>query len=185
MAAALRPASPTVSGAAARSIHRVTLLHASGLVSGALIMGLLLALARALMIGAGLRPLLVIPVGIALVAAVLQCAGVPVPQSSWQVPEYWRRSIDAGILPVAYGVILGFGVFTAVVVGAFWVFAAASFLYPPPAALAGWLAYACGRTAGFGFALRLRQLERIFLSARARMGLIAGSTLIAALVVFT
>ena len=185
MAAALRPASPTVSGAAARSVQRVTLLHASGLVCGALIMGLLLALARALMIGAGLRPLLVIPAGITLAVAVLQCAGLPIPQSSWQVPEYWRRSLDAGILPVAYGAILGFGVFTAVVVGAFWVFVAASFLYSPPVALIGWLAYACGRTAGFSFGLRRRQLERIFLSARTRMGLVVGSTLIAALVVFT
>ena len=185
MAAALRPGSPTVSGAAARSVHRVTVLHATGLVSGALVMGLLLALARALAIGAGLRPLLAIPAGVALVAAVLQWVGVPVPQSSWQVPEYWRRSIDAGLLPVAYGAILGFGVFTAVVVGAFWVFAAASFLFSPPVALAGWLAYAGGRTAGFGFALRLRRLERILLSTRTRMGLVVGSTLIAALVVFT
>jgi hypothetical protein len=166
-------------------MHRVTVLHAAGLVFGALVMGLLLALARALAIGAGLRPLLVIPAGVALVAAVLQCAGLPVPQSSWQVPEYWRRSIDAGLLPVAYGAILGFGVFTAVVVGAFWVFVAASFLFSPPLALIGWLAYACGRTAGFGIALRLRRLERIFLSARTRRGLVAGSTLIAALVVFT
>lgn len=185
MAAALRPGSPTVSGATARSVHRVTALHAAGLVCGALVMGLLLALARALAIGAGLRPLLVIPAGVALLAAVLQWVGVPVPQSSWQVPEYWRRSIDAGLLPVAYGAILGFGVFTAVVVGAFWVFVAASFLYSPPVALAGWLAYAGGRTAGFGFALRLPRLERILLSVRARMGLVVGSTLIAALVVFT
>ena len=185
MAAALRPGPPTVSGAAAKRVHRVTVLHAAGLVSGALVMGLLLALGRALMIGAGLRPLLVIPAGVALTAAVLQCAGARLPQSSWQVPEYWRRSVDAGILPVAYGAILGFGVFTAVVVGAFWVFVAASFLFSPPVALIGWLAYACGRTAGFSFALRLRRLERIFLSARTRMGLVIGSTLIAALVVFT
>jgi hypothetical protein len=185
MAAALRPGSPTVSGAADQRVHRVTVLHAAGLVSGALVMGLLLALARALMIGAGLRPLLVIPAGVALTAAVLQCAGVPVPQSSWQVPEYWRRSIDAGLLPVAYGAILGFGVFTAVEVGAFWVFVAASFLCSPPVALAGWLAYACGRAAGFSFALRVPRLERIFLGARPRMGLVVGSTLIAALVVFS
>ena len=185
MAAALRPGSPTVSGAPARSARRVTVLHAAGLVSGALTMGLLLALARAVMIGAGLRSLLVIPAGVALVVAVLQCIGAPIPQSSWQVPEYWRRTIDASLLPVAYGAILGFGVFTAVVVGAFWVFVAATFLYSPPVALIGWLAYACGRTAGFGFALRLRQLERIFLSGRTRMTLVVGSTLVAALVVFT
>lgn len=185
MAAALRPGSPAVSGAGTITARRVTVLHGAGLVSGALIMGLLLALARALMIGAGLRHLLVVPAGIALVVALLQCAGIPVPQSSWQVPEYWRRSIDAGILPVAYGAILGFGVFTSVVLGAFWVFVAATFLYSPQVALIGWLAYACGRTAGFSFGLRLRQLERIFLTTRARMGLVVSSTLIAALVVFT
>jgi hypothetical protein len=185
MAAALRPGSPTVSGAVARSARRVTALHAAGLVSGALTMGLLLALVRSVMIGAGLRSLLVMPAGLALAAAVLQCAGVPVPQSSWQVPEYWRRTIDAGILPVAYGAILGFGVFTAVVVGAFWVFVAATFLYSVPVALIGWLAYAGGRALGFSFAVRLRQLERIFLNGGARMGLVIGSTLVAALVVFT
>ena len=185
MAAALRPASPTVSGAAARSVQRVTLLHASGLVCGALIMGLLLALARALMIGAGLRPLLVIPAGITLAVAVLQCAGLPIPQSSWQVPEYWRRGMDTDLLPVAYGVILGFGVFTSVVVGAFWVFVAGTILYPVPLALTGWLAYACARAAGFCFAVQIPQLERILLNARKRRGLIAIATLVATVVVFT
>jgi hypothetical protein len=126
-----------------------------------------------------------VPVVIALILAVLQCVGFPLPQSSWQVPEYWRRAVDAGILPVAYGAILGFGVFTAVVVGAFWVFAALTLLYPAPAAVLGWLAYACGRIAGFGFALRLRQLERILLTARTRVALTGGSALAAALIVFT
>jgi hypothetical protein len=185
MAAALRPGSPAVSGAGRTSVHRVTALHAAGLLAGALIMGLLLALGRALMIGAGLRAVLIIPVAAALALAVLQCAGVPIPQSSWQVPEYWRRAVDADILPVAYGAILGFGVFTAVVVGAFWVFVTVTFLYPAPVVLIGWLAYACGRLAGFGFALRLRQLERVLLTAGRRTGLIVGSTMIAALVVFT
>ena len=61
----------------------------------------------------------------------------PIPQSSWQVPEYWRRAVDADVLPVAYGAILGFGVFTAVVVGAFWVFVAVTLIYPAPVAAAG------------------------------------------------
>jgi hypothetical protein len=185
MVAALRPGRPAVSGAAPKSVHRVTVLHSAGLLCGAVIMGLLLALLRALLVGAGLRSLLVIPVAIALVLAFLQCAGLPVPQSSWQVPEYWRRTIDADILPVAYGAILGFGVFTAVVVGAFWVFVAVTFRYPAPVAVLGWLAYACGRITGFSLALRLGRLERILLTARTRMGLVTGSALIAALVVFT
>lgn len=185
MAAALRPGSPAVSGAAPKSVRRVTVLHGAGLASGALIMGLLLAFARAVMVGAGLRSALIVPAGMALALAFLQCLGLAVPQSSWQVPEYWRRSVDAGLLPVAYGVILGFGVFTAVVVGAFWVFVAATLLYPAPVALAGWLAYACGRAAGFCFALQRRELERILLTTRGRRGLVVSATLIAALVVFT
>lgn len=185
MVAALRPGTPAVSGAAPTSVRRVTVLHAGGLLCGALLMGLLLAFARALLVGAGLRSLLVIPAGAALLLALLQCAGLPVPQSSWQVPEYWRRAVDADILPLAYGAILGFGVFTAVVTSAFWVFVALTLACPAPVALAGWLAYACGRIAGFSAALRLQRLERILLTARKRTGLIVGSTLIAALAVFT
>ncbi|HEY2578713.1 MAG TPA: hypothetical protein VGI74_20610 [Streptosporangiaceae bacterium] len=185
MAAALRPGSPAVSGERPNPARRVIALHGAGLLAGAGIMGLLLVLVRALMVGAGLRFALIVPAGLALAIALLQCAGLPVPQSSWQVPEYWRRAIDADILPVAYGAILGFGVFTAVVVGAFWVFLAATFLYPAPVALAGWLAYACGRAAGFCLALPVRRLERVFLTARKRRGLILSTTLLAALVVFT
>jgi hypothetical protein len=166
-------------------VHRVTVLHGAGLAAGALIMGLLLALGRAVMVGAGLRSVLVIPAAIALAVAVGQCGGLPVPQRRWQVPEYWRRAVDADILPVAYGAILGFGVFTSVVVSAFWVFVAVTLIYPAPVAVAGWLAYAGGRIAGFCLALRLQRLERILLTAGKRRGLIAGSTLIAALVVFT
>jgi hypothetical protein len=184
MAAALRPGAPAVSGAHWNPAHRVAVLHAAGLFAGAAIMGLLLVLVRALMIGAGLRFLLIVPAGVALAIALLQCAGLPVPQSSWQVPEYWRRVIDADFLPVAYGAILGFGVFTAVVAGAFWVFVAATILYPAPVALAGWLSYACGRSAGFCLALPVRQLERVFLTLRKKRKLIVGTTLLAALTIF-
>jgi hypothetical protein len=185
MAAALRPGRAAVRGTARNPVHRVVVLHGAGLAAGALIMGLLLALGRAVLVGTGLRSVLVIPAVIALALAVGQCAGLPLPQSRWQVPEYWRRAVDADILPVAYGAILGFGVFTAVVVGAFWVFVAVTLIYPAPVAAAGWLAYAGGRIAGFCLALRLQWLERIFLTAGKRRGLIAGSALIAALVVFT
>ena len=183
MAAALRPGRAAVSGPPRHPARRVTLLHGAGLACGALVMGLLLALVRAVAVGAGLRSLLIAPAGLALALALAQCAGLPVPQSSWQVPEYWRRTVDAGILPVAYGAILGFGVFTAVVVAAFWVFAAATLLFPAPVALLGWLAYAAGRLAGFSVALRLRELERILLTTGSRAGLVVGSTLLAALVV--
>ena len=185
MAAALRPGPAAVSGASPKSVSRVTALHGAGLLVGAAIMALVLSFIRALLVGGGLRLLLIIPAAVALVVAFLQCAGLPIPQSSWQVPEYWRRGMDADILPVAYGVVLGFGVFTSVVVGAFWVFVAGTLLYSVPLALTGWLAYACARAAGFCFAVQIPQLERILLNARRRRGLIVVSTLIATLVVFT
>jgi hypothetical protein len=184
MAAALKPGSPAVSGIRTKPVHRIVVLHGAGLFAGAGIMGLLLVLVRALMVGAGLRFLLIVPAAVALAIAFLQCAGLPVPQSSWQVPEYWRRAVDAGFLPVVYGTILGFGVFTAVVTGAFWVFVAATILYPAPVALAGWLAYACGRAAGFCLAPPVRQLDQVFLTLRKKRKLIIGTTLLAALAVF-
>jgi hypothetical protein len=148
-------------------------------------MSLALALAGSLVTAAGLRFVLWVPVGVALALAVLQSAGLGIPQSSWQVPEYWRRTLDAGTLPVAYGAILGAGVFTAVVVGAFWVFMAVTLLCTAPLALIGWSAYAAGRLIGFRLALQMhRPLERIFLTAFQRRGLIIATTMLAALVVF-
>lgn len=182
MAASLQPA---VSGATPRSIRRVTALHGGGLFAGAAVMSLALALTGSLLTAAGLRFVLFIPVGAALALAVLQSAGLGIPQSRWQVPEYWRRTLDAGMLPVAYGVILGGGVFTAVVVGAFWVFVAVTLLCAAPLALIGWSAYAAGRLIGFRLALqRRRPLERIFLTAFQRKVLIIATTMLAAMVVF-
>jgi hypothetical protein len=67
MAAALRPGSPVVSGKPTKPVRRVVVLHGAGLFAGAAIMGLLLVLARALIAGAGLRFLLVVPAGLALI----------------------------------------------------------------------------------------------------------------------
>lgn len=182
MAAALRPA---VSGATSRSLRRVTLLHGAGLFAGAILMGLMLALVRGAAIALGLHSVLVIPAAAGLVLAVLQCVGGGLPQSPWQVPDYWRRTLDVDTLPIAYGVLLGLGVFTAVVVGAFWVFVAATLIYAAPLALVGWSAYALGRLIGFRAALQVQPLERIFLTARQRRVLIAVTTVIAAMVIIT
>ncbi len=180
MAASLRPA---VSGAIPSSARRVTALHGFGLLAGAGIMSLALALAGAVMVAAGLRYALTLLVYAALALAVLQSAGLRLPQSRWQVPEYWRRMLDADVLPVAYGAILGFGAFTSVVVGAFWVFLAATTLHTAPVALIGWSAYAAGRIAGFRFGLRHEPLERIFLTAHRRRTLVIGTTALALLAV--
>lgn len=176
MAASLRPA---VSGATTGSPQRVTVLHGVGLFAGAVIMSLALALAGAFMGVMGLHHLLLLLVYLALVLAILQSVGVPLPQSRWQVPEYWRRMLDADVLPVAYGAILGFGAFTSVVVGAFWVFLAATTLHTAPVALIGWLAYAAGRISGFCFGSRHQPVERIFLTTHRRQALVIATTALA------
>jgi hypothetical protein len=182
MASSLQPA---VSGATPKSLRRVTARHGGGLLAGAVVMSLMLALVGSLAIAAGLRSIFVLLVSIALALAVLQSFGLRIPQSRWQVPEYWRRTLDAGTLPVAYGAILGFGVFTAVVVGAFWVFVAATLLYTAPVALIGWTAYAFGRMIGFRLALQVQPLERILLTAFQRRAVIIATTMLATLVVVT
>jgi hypothetical protein len=179
MAASLRPA---VSGATSKRLRRVTALHGAGLIAGAILMSLVLALLGSLVVAVGLRSILIVPVAIALALAVLQSIGIRLPQSGWQVPEYWRRALDAGTLPVAYGAILGLGVFTAVVVGAFWVFVAVTLRYPAQIALIGWSFYALGRLTGFRLALQVWPLERIFLTAFQRRILIIVTTMLAALI---
>ena len=181
MAASLRPA---VSGASAKYIRRVTTLHGAGLMVGAIVMSLALALLGSIVTAMGMRLILLIPVLVAVALAVLQSMGVRLPQSRWQVPEYWRRTLDAGTLPVIYGAILGLGVFTAVVVGAFWVFLAETLRYPAPVALIGWSAYAVGRMTGFRLALQVQPLEKIFLSASRQRLLIIATTVLATLVAF-
>lgn len=87
--------------------------------------------------------------GAASLATVSQLAGRRPPQSHWQVPSVWRQTVDPTILPLAYGFLLGMGVWTAVVVSAFWAFLAATPLMSPWVALVGWLIYAAARGAGF------------------------------------
>jgi hypothetical protein len=179
MAASLRPA---VSGATAKHLRRVTALHGAGLIVGAIVMSLVLALLGSLAIALGMRSVLLVPVGVAIALAAMPSIGFRLPQSRWQVPEYWRRTLDAGSLPVAYGAILGLGVFTAVVVGAFWVFVAVTLRYPAPLALIGWLSYALGRMTGFRLALQVQPLERIFLTTHQRRALIISTAMIGTLV---
>jgi hypothetical protein len=179
MAASLRPA---VSGATRTQLRRVTVLHGTGLIFGAIVMGLIVGLLGSLIGALGLKWIPVMLIGIALALSALQSIGFGVPQSRWQVPEYWRRVLDAGTLPIAYGAILGLGIFTAVTVGAFWVFLAISLRYPAPIALIGWSFYALGRLTGFRLALQARPLERIFLTQMQQRLLIISTTAFAALI---
>jgi hypothetical protein len=180
MAACLRPA---VSGAPRNALRKVIALHGVGLLAGALVMGLVLAVIGSALGSVGLRSVATVVVGLSVVVAVLQVAGLRVPQSPWQVPDYWRRTLDPGVLPIAYGAILGTGIFTAVVVGAFWVFVALTLLFAPSIALLGWIAYAMGRVVGFAVVLQTEPLERIFISAGQRRTLVLATAMFAAIVV--
>jgi hypothetical protein len=182
MAASLRPA---VSGATRKAVRRVTLMHGLGLVLGATFAGLVLVAIGSAVRGVGLSIFYQSLLFAALLVAVLQWFGLRLPQSSWQVPEYWRRHFDLDILPLAYGWILGMGVFTAVVVGAFWVFFVGTGVAAPATALLGWMAYAVGRVIGFRLALATPELETIFLTTRKRLILVILTTLLAALVAVT
>jgi hypothetical protein len=179
MGASLRPA---VSGATPAA-RNVTVLHVAGLLAGSALMGLVLAVAGAAVLSAGLRPAVNVLVGIAVLLSILQCAGVRLPQSRWQVPEYWRRTLDGGVLPVAYGAILGLGVFTAVVVGAFWVFVAAAPMHTAPVVLLAWGAYGLGRSIGFVVSMRIERLDRLMLSGLQRKLLILATAILATVAV--
>lgn len=179
MAASLRPA---VRGATGKHLRGVLALHGAGLIVGALLMALVLALLGSALTATRLMWIPIVLAGTALALAALQIAGFGLPQSRWQVPEYWRRTLDAGMLPVAYGAILGLGIFTAVTVAAFWVFLVITLRFPAPVALAGWAAYAIGRLIGFGLALQVRPLERIFLTHVQEKVLVIATAIFAALV---
>jgi hypothetical protein len=174
MVASLRPA---VSGGTPSSILRVSIVHGLGLLLGALLMGLVLVVVGSAASTIGARQACQVLLLVALAVAVLQCFGVKVPQSRWQVPEYWRRFLDPDVLPFAYGSILGMGVFTAVVVGAFWGFVVATSIYGALPALLGWLAYGAGRAIGFRAAI---QMPEMALSDRQRWWLTLATTLLAA-----
>lgn len=127
----------------------VAISFGAATLAGSLLAGTVLATVGAVLAAAGLGVLTVSALVGTSVLAFAQVVGQRPVQSRWQVPERWRRQLDVDVLAVFYGFILGFGVFTAVVVSAFWVFAAATLLVPLPVALAGWAMYGLVRVGGF------------------------------------
>jgi hypothetical protein len=138
---------PAVSGVGRGS--KVAAIHLAALVVGALGTALVLALLGAALRAAKLGWLPVALVGISVLLGVLQVAGVPAVQSRWQVPERWRRLMDVDVLAAFYGLLLGVGGLTAVVVSAFWIFAALSLVVDPRIVVLGWVSYAVVRGVGF------------------------------------
>jgi hypothetical protein len=180
MVGALRPAGR----GAARSMRRTTLFHSIGLLVGSLITGLVLASIGDLLRRTDLKGVSGIVLGCSLILVLLQEAGMPPPQSTWQVPEEWRRALDMDVLAGIYGFILGFGVFTSVVLSAFWVFVALSLFAPPLATILGWVTYASVRAIGFAAATRRHRGSPRFLSGAQRRVLLHGSVIVSIAAVF-
>ena len=152
-----------------RLARTVVVAHVGGLLAGSLLMGGALAIIGA---AAGGSSWTVAPAVVAFVLALGQALGRRPVQSRWQVPEAWRRGMDLGFLAGLYGLLLGIGVLTAVVVSAFWVFFALSIAVPPTIALGGWLAYAAARGIGFVVTARRGEAEVSAIPDLARAALI-------------
>lgn len=129
--------------------RRALMIHAGGLVLGSGVMA-----AGLFLVGTGLRTLLgeealVYAAGIAsLIWAVTTALGrgAPYPRSGWQVPETWRQTLPFRFTVGAYGVLLGLGFLTDVVLPTFWILVALSLALPSlVAVLVAWFAYAAGR----------------------------------------
>lgn len=137
---------PTVSGNRKRSVSAI---FVASLVAGSTTMALVL-----ISVGTGARAVggetvLTLIVLVACGVTLFQILATRTLQSSWQVPEIWRRHFEIDILAAAYGYILGLGFPTAVVVSAFWIFVALTLAAPAHVALIGWIAYALVRGLGF------------------------------------
>jgi hypothetical protein len=127
-------------------------IYTLGLSAGALVVALVLVTA-----GVAMRAARVELVGeallfIALATVLFQAFSGKVIAVGWQVPEYWRRTLDMEALAAAYGIILGLGVFTRVSLSAFWVFVVLTFFVQPWAGVVAWTVFALVRGIGFGVA---------------------------------
>lgn len=126
MALAIGPAG---SGARKRTLLAA---HGLGLLIGATIMAVSLTL-----LAAGVAPILAAVRDAAAVLAAVTAAlwalntlntncGLRYPSSSWQVPAAWKESLPQGFTAAAYGILLGMGFLTSVVVPLYWVLVAGS-----------------------------------------------------------
>lgn len=145
MAGALGPAG---SGAAS-SRTRISLIYTTGLVLGSAVLALCLATLGQVLEVLGTGRAVSVVIAIASVLVLLQLLGLRPLQSRWQVPEEWRRLMSMDLLAAFYGFLLGLGLFTAVVLSAFWMLIGLSLLAHPIAVLISWEVYALIRGLGF------------------------------------
>ena len=126
--------------------RRILALHGLGLGLGALVVGLVLVLVNAALSQAGggtaVRYALV-ALGVGWAISALGAPGLPFPRRRWQVPEQWRFTMPLEAMLVSYGVLLGVGFLTDVVLPAFWMFVlVCGFLASPAVIVPAWLLYA-------------------------------------------
>lgn len=178
MVGALGPAGRGAESGMSRTIA----IHGFAIVLGATLMGLVVATVGSFVQGSPLASVLSAALVACLMLVALQAIDLRTPpQSRWQVPEPWRRLLDMEVLAGFYGFVLGFGVFTAVVLSAFWVFVTLTLAAAPGVAVAAWASYGLARTLSFGIAITANRGKPPFLSSRARQSMIYISLVVSAL----
>ena len=140
-----------VRDAGARERRRALTLHLAGLVTGALVVGLTLALVAAAVRPAGLAESPVLRTGLVLLGvgwavSAFGRRGLPFPRRRWQVPERWRFMMPFETTVLFYGALLGVGFLTDVVFPVFWMFVLLCVFFGSPGLVAAaWLLYALAR----------------------------------------
>ncbi len=167
-----------VGGGAARNLAKTTAWYTSGLAMGSLPIAAVLILGGQVIESTRLLTFAQVALAAAIIVACLQVAGLPAVQLRRQVPDHWRGRMDNKMLAWLYGLLLGTGIGTAVVVSAFWVFFTMTLVVPPVAALLGWAAYALTRGVGFWAVSTIRGIDGIFLRPRARQLLVMVTTVV-------
>lgn len=140
----------TIGPAGSRASKRALLTaHGIGLMLGASAMAMLLSLVAVLVAPAldAIREPMAIAAAIVVALWGLRTVtgtwGLPFPSSSWQVPVVWKEAFPPIFTAAAYGLLLGVGFLTSVVVPLYWVLLAGSVAVPSLSiVLLAWWLYA-------------------------------------------
>jgi hypothetical protein len=147
---------PAVSG---NESKRQLIGHGIGLALGSTAMALFLVLVGSLLraVGAWRPPVVALATAVATLWAITTATGrgLPYPRSRWQVPVAWREELPPLWTVAVYGVLLGLGFATDVVLPAYWLLVGLTIATADVAAsLAAWLAYAATRAVTTATAVR-------------------------------
>jgi hypothetical protein len=127
-------------------------LYVSATLAGGVLTGLVLGYVGQIVVqlfGHPWRPLMLVGVSFASFLSSgceLNVWRFPLPQSHWQVPRHWQIQVGRRVAVVAYGTILGSGVFTKISSASFYlVLIWPVLLGDPTAGAAGFIGFAIGR----------------------------------------